>query len=160
MAYLARLRDAVLAELAAGRLGEPVFVREILAVSPDHGHLLRAAAEGVAFAAEALRAPAESLLALGSVEAGHLSVQADHARGLSSLVAVAVERGGSPRLDLLLLGSRGSLHHEVSPERLALEVGEGAAQLLGAPSEAARLAEAAISGSLRSREPVRLARES
>jgi hypothetical protein len=154
MTYLERLREAVAAEVGAGRIGEPVFARLVVEASADHGHLLGTAAAAAAFCGEILRAEIERLLVLGSVESGHLSVQVELAGGKSALVAAALLRRPAPRVDLLLVGNHGALSHSPPAETLELELAEAAAALF-AETGRLRPAREAVAASLSAGQPVR-----
>ena len=124
MTYFAQLRASALREISTERIGTAVFTRIIAEVSADHGHLLESATQAVLLSEEFLAKPAESLFVTGDVEKGQLSVQVDLADGRTALVTVALMRD-RPRLDVLVVGNRGTIQHSPSRDSLAGRVDAG-----------------------------------
>ena len=155
MSYITRLRQALSTEIASGRLGTPVFARLSLAVSADHGHLLELAAQGVQLSSDVLGAQVEAILAAGSVEAGHLSVQVDFAGGKSALVSISAPGESAPWLDLFVLGTRGSLSHAPPDDLLSDELTDQDLPLFG-ERESIRVLSKTLATSLESGERLRV----
>lgn len=110
-AEIARIRDAVAGVVDEGRLGAVRFLR-CHAVTPDAGRLdagLRALASlGEAwFGAGPARAHR-----LGEAGGPYLTEMLTWDGGQGAIVTVSVGSHPEPRLDLLLVGSKGSLYHQ------------------------------------------------
>ena len=156
MLDLAPLATAVSQETSSGRLGEPVFARLIVVVSPDHGHLLPLCEQAVGFVQELLKFPTQAVLARGSQESGSLSVQVDLEGGRSALATVAIRREEDPQLDLLLVGNHGTLRYRNDGSLLEAELESGSEGAVAESAAATSDIQRALQESLGSGERVRL----
>ena len=160
MNYVQRVREAYLKEIAAGRIGTPVFVRLVSEVSSDHGHLLESTARGVVLCEDILDSPAEALFVLGSLETGHLNVQVDAAGGKSALITVALMHNEAPRLDLLAVGNRGTVRHAPESSALLIQIQEETPTGDEDPTQSkAQARRKAVEESLRSGKLVRIGKD-
>ena len=99
-------------EARSGSIGRPVCVRASFVLSADHGRLATTLARAGAAALRWLADEPLDLFVSGGVRSGHISVLAQGATGTTALVSVALLREEVPSADILVLGDRGSLHHE------------------------------------------------
>lgn len=153
MTYLSRLIESVSEEISSGRLGQPVFTRLSLIISPDLDHLLPAAGEAVVTVGKMLNVATSSLLAAGNVESGHLTAQLNFDGGRGALVVVTVLRDEPCRVDLLLIGNHGTLRHENEGNTLKQQI-TTARRSFFKVTRAGQRAETALRESLSSGEPV------
>lgn len=161
MNYVEHVREAFLKEIAAGRIGTPVFVRLVSEVSSDHGHLIESTARGVLLCEDILDSPAEALLVLGSLENGHLNVQVDAAGGKSALITVALMRNETPRLDLLAVGNHGTIRHAPESSALLIRIHAETPNEEEDPKQSqARARRETVEESLRSGKLVRIGKDS
>lgn len=121
MIYLAGVRKAIKKELEQGRLGTPVFARLVMVVSSDHGHLLPVCAMASEMIEEFLGQSIQTIFARGSIESGSISVQLHLGAIQTGQAIVTLKRGVLPGVDLLLVGDRGTLRHDLSEAILAGE---------------------------------------
>lgn len=156
MLDLKPLATAVSQETSSGRLGEPVFARLILVISPDHGHLIPLSEQAVGLVQELLQFRAEAVLARGSQESGSLTVQLDLEGGRSALATVAIRREEEPQVDLLLVGNHGSLRYRNDGPLLEAELGTGSEGPVAESTASVSDIRKALQESLRSGERVRL----
>lgn len=124
---LETLLDTIAAETGSGRIGRPVSVRGLVEMYPDHGQLLALLARLACRASHWLDDPPARLYASGSVESGHVTALLEGRGGTTALLTGGVLRAGSPFVDLLIVGSRGTLHHEGGIAASHLEIPEAAA---------------------------------
>lgn len=99
-------------EVRSASVGRPVCTRASFVLSEDHGKLTAVLARATAAAFGWLADEPLDLYASGSVRSGHVGILAQGAGGTSVLLSTTLVRGETPRADILLLGSRGTLHHE------------------------------------------------
>jgi hypothetical protein len=110
---LVALHRAVRDTLASGRIGPAVFVR-YLVEWPRRGRLTlddvaRLASEVAAWVAR----PVETVYALGALD-GPLSVTLLFPGGQTALLGIHRTATATPSPDLMVLGSRGAIHHDRS----------------------------------------------
>lgn len=107
-----KLFQRLRAEASSGRVGRPVLVRGSLELSADHGRLTVDLARGLAEAFRWLGDEPVEVYAAGSAAAGQVTALARGRSGTAALLSTALLRRGTPRVRLLVLGSRGSLRHD------------------------------------------------
>ena len=78
----------------------------------DHGTLVTALARATEAAFSWLADEPLDFYASGSVRSGNISILAQGADGTTTLLSAALLREETPRADILVLGTRGTLHHE------------------------------------------------
>lgn len=99
-------------EARSGSVGRPVCVRASFVLPVDHGRLATTLARAATAALRWLADEPLDLFVSGSVRSGHISVLVQGASGTTALVSVALLREETRKADILVLGDRGSLHHE------------------------------------------------
>jgi hypothetical protein len=103
------LSAAVEGVLAAGRIGQPVFVRFTLH-GPDEGDaILDRLVRMVQAVRRWLGQALDRLLAVGSLERGQVALTLQFREGATALVSFARGRGHGDGIDLMLLGNRGTI---------------------------------------------------
>jgi hypothetical protein len=90
MQYWITLNRAVEANLEAGRVGQPVFVRCTAAIA-DSASVCR-------------------VYALGTQVQGHLATSLEYQSGETALLVLALDHN-RPQIDLIILGSSGAIYH-------------------------------------------------
>jgi len=121
MSSLDAIFRSISGEVRSGRIGRGVCVRAHLELSADHGKLTPLLARGLADAFACLGENALDVRASGDLRAGQLSALARGLEGASAIVSVALRRGTIPIVDLLVLGSRGSMRHDGEANAANLE---------------------------------------
>jgi hypothetical protein len=111
MTALAELHAAVRAAVASGRLGRPVFVRQTQAVEKAED-VLPALVRSAAAVGEWLGQAPEQLYALGSVDAGQVSLTLRFRGGATALVSVSRSPPRGDGVDVMVLGDHGALYHD------------------------------------------------
>jgi hypothetical protein len=119
-AFLEDLFRAVAEALRSGRVGRPACVRGFLELSADHGHLVPLLARVLDEACRWLEDAPASLHAAGGAAAGQVTCLLRGESGATALLTAGLLRSGAPTVDLLILGSRGSLRHEGGPNAVSL----------------------------------------
>lgn len=99
----------------AERVGTPAFVRCIAQVASTRAELDANLCRALGAVAEWLGEPPRRVFALGGSESGGITVTAESERGRTAIVSVGLAFDRAPRVDLLLIGNRGALHHEGVP---------------------------------------------
>ena len=143
------LYRAVLETVATGRVGTPVFVRCIAHVAAERADLDARLSRTLGATAGWLGGTPHRVFALGNAESGQITVTLELEQGRTAIVSVGLAFDHVPRVDLLLLGSRGSVHHEGIPAPMTEEAG-----LWGALPEAAAEVMDAVRRSLHVGQPV------
>lgn len=124
MTYFSQLRASALKEISTKRIGTAVFTRIVAEVSADHGHLLESATQGVLLAEEFLSKSVTYVFVTGDIEKGQMSAQLDLDGGRTGLITVGILRD-RPRLDVLVVGNRGTIQHSPARDALAGRIDEG-----------------------------------
>ena len=145
------LYRAVSETVAAGRVGTPVFVRCVAHVAAGRADLDARLSRTLGATAGWLGDVPRRVFALGDAESGQITVTLESEQGRAAFVSVGLAFDRMPLVDLLLLGSRGSIHHEGIPAPMAEEAG-----LWGALPEATAEVMDAVHRSLRVGQPVRV----
>ena len=106
------LRGVVQEAIDQERLGRPQFMR-CIARAPGASDLGRTLGEWMALGDAWFGSPAERRHRLGQESGVYLTEMAIWASGQAALVTVsATISDGAPDVDLMLIGSRGTLYHE------------------------------------------------
>jgi hypothetical protein len=153
MATLAELHQAVRTTLASQRLGQPVFVRYLVQDLYEAETVAPRLAQITAIVRDWLRQPLERLYAIGTPANGQVALTLQFREGATAVVILACCQPRGPGVDLLVLGSRGTLAYDAGSAELWDETLEAAG-----PS-AEPLIQAAIEQSLRSGQPVPIVQE-
>ena len=109
---MSALRQVVQEAVDQERLGQPQFLR-CIARSSDESDLARSLDEWIALGEAWFGAPVAQRHRIGQESGVHLTEMAKWATGQAALVTVsATISDGTPDIDLMLIGSRGTLYHE------------------------------------------------
>jgi hypothetical protein len=109
---MAELRLVVQEAVDEERLGQPQFLR-CIARSPSESDLARTLDEWIALGEAWFGASVAKRHRLGQDSGVHLTEMAKWATGQAALVTVSTTiLDGAPDIDLMLIGSRGTLYHE------------------------------------------------
>ena len=108
--YLERLRGVVQQAIDEGSLGAPRYLRCVAAVPAGNG--LEDAAGGLSDLASAwFGSEPSQRYTLGGSEAVYVTDMQQWPLGQGAIITVSRSQSG-PKLDLMLVGSRGTLYHE------------------------------------------------
>ena len=118
MHYWTTLNRAVEANLEAGRVGQPVFVRCTAAMAESTETMKDQLAEMIYYVNGWLSASVCRVNALGAQAQGHLATSLEYQSGGTALLVVALGHT-QPQIDLSILGSSGAIYHRelVQPPR-------------------------------------------
>ena len=152
MSFFASLSTSIRGELSAGRVGRPVSLRAYVEISSDHGRLREVLAQLGVKAMDWLGDTPRRVMVLGAEPAEHLCALFEGTDGATALVTTSVQRRATPRVDLLILGDRGTLRFNNAANELAVDI---TVEPTGSPSHNQVLG--AIESSLRQRTPADLA---
>jgi hypothetical protein len=110
---LAELDRTVQSVLNSKRIGTPVFVRLRQQAAAKPGSLVERLANLCSLVTRWLGQPLRQLYTVGSVDRGEMMMTLMFSQGANALVSVGT---GDPNqaIDLLFLGSRGTIQHEAS----------------------------------------------
>jgi hypothetical protein len=111
MRDLGELHHAVRTTLAAGRIGQPVFVRYLLQSPARTGAAARLARMTAAVCGW-LGQRLERVYAIGSAQSGQISLTLQFREGASALVSIARGQPLGDGVDLMILGNRGAIYHD------------------------------------------------
>jgi hypothetical protein len=111
MPLSADLQRAVQLTLASKRLGTPVFARYLFHLQGGAPVIMAGLARAVAGVRAWFDQPLERLYAQGSVKEQHINLTLEFRGAGSATVSwVGASRGG---IDLMVLGNRGAIYHDV-----------------------------------------------
>lgn len=118
MHYWTTLNRAVEANLEAGRVGQPVFVRCTAAMAESAESMKDQLAEMIYYVNGWLSASVCRVYALGAQTQGQLTTSLEYQSGGMALLVVALAHT-RPQIDLSILGSGGAIYHRelVQPPR-------------------------------------------
>jgi hypothetical protein len=155
------LTRSIDAALKTEQIGTPVAARVVVHQDADHGLVERLAARALEAAAGWLESRPERLAALGGVERGQISLLARFAGGQSALVSVSARGSGSPLMEAVVWGNRGTVSWEesagfrdVEPEDGEPPLSKEATRLLAMIREALATSESSARGDAVSPSPV------
>ncbi|HJT78663.1 MAG TPA: hypothetical protein VJ739_15780 [Gemmataceae bacterium] len=111
MPSLADLHRAVGAALAAGRVGTPVFVRYLLLVPEKQEAMAARLAELASVVSDWIGQPPARIYAPASPQGNSATVTLQYRTGATAVVSVGPGDGGA---DVMVLGNRGALYHELA----------------------------------------------
>ncbi len=140
MPSLTDLHRAVETALASGRLGTPVFVRYLLLVPDPPDAVTTRLAQLAATANGWLGQPLAEVYAPAPPQDGAVTVTLRYRTGATALVSIGPGDGAA---DVLVLGNRGALYHDLT--------GSGAYEVPQSPAESQLLA--VVSRALQSNRP-------
>jgi len=107
--------------IASRRIGTPVFVRFMLLLSNSP----KSAPGTLAVASSRVRSwldqTIESIFALGRIDTGQVSLTMRFAAGATALVTLARSPKPGPAFDLMILGTKGAIHHDPGHAQLVDE---------------------------------------
>lgn len=112
MTRLADLHRSVQATLAGKRLGIPVFVRYLWQSQEKPPAVLNRLSVLAALVREWLGQPLYRLYALGSVQAGQVSLTLECRGGATALLCWNASSQRSGNVDLMIVGNHGALYHD------------------------------------------------
>jgi len=144
--------EAVLTAVQAKRIGTPVSVRLVDHTTSAPDRLEPSLARDLEAVSRWIGADVRRLAALGDFPSGQVSVLVEFQQGQTALVSVGTCGGSRPVLEVVVVGNRGVLSWEPSPEP-----GLGPEPPDEAPSQAAGRLLDAVHSSLQSRSPVTVA---
>jgi hypothetical protein len=130
MTYFAWLEKTVAGAIAQQRIGSLVSLRAFFQLSADHGRLMGILGEALAAAGKWFGSRPVRVYALGGIKAGEITAMIEYSGGETALVSAGVLRDPVPIADLMLIGNRGTLRHQDSPQ--LGEPGRGDEKLLRA----------------------------
>ncbi len=112
MSSLADLHRAVHSTLASKRLGKAVFVRYLLQRQDKPEAVLSRLALATAVVRDWLGQPLARVYAIGSIEAGQVSLTLQFRDGATALVSYVRGQSRDIGVDLMLLGNHGAIHYD------------------------------------------------
>ncbi len=112
MNYFDQLRRSVLETIKAGRVGQPVFVRFLVASDANRETQTPLLARLVQTAGEWLGAPPRRLYATVSPLPAGASVSVRFENGATALVSTATPGHAGPTIDVIVLGNHGAVYHD------------------------------------------------
>ncbi len=104
------LNQAVMAALAGGSVGAPVFVRWTASAAQSKDDLRPLLVEMSAYTGIWLAARPRQLYATGAESQGHLSLSLEYDNGSSALLALTLAHG-QPLTDIAIYGANGVIYH-------------------------------------------------
>ena len=110
MQYWTTLNWTVEANLEAGRVGQPVFVRCTAAMAESAEIMKDQLAEMIYYVNGWLSASVCRVYALGAQVQGHLATSLEYQSGGTALLVLALDHN-RPQIDLIILGSDGAIYH-------------------------------------------------
>jgi predicted dehydrogenase len=147
MAALTDLHRTVQATLASKRLGQAVFVRCTLQDLGKPETIVPKLAHLAALAREWLGQPLARVYAVGSPAAGNVSLTLQFRAGATALISYAHGPPQGDGIDLMVIGQRGAIYHDVGAGDLWDE------PAAGAPEPVDPALRAIIERALRSGQP-------
>jgi hypothetical protein len=145
MTTFADLHRAVQMTIAGKRIGKPVFVHYLVQGADTADVVPARLARIVATVQEWLGQPLERVYAIGTADAGQVSLTVEGREGGSALISFARGPAGDASVDLTVLGNHGAIYHTLGNEERSF--GEEA----GKPPDSRILT--AVERSLRSSKP-------
>jgi len=100
--------------LGTGKIGQSLAVRIVAHIAVDHGWLQRLLRVALDQATRWIDAPWESLCAAGSIQRGGMTTQLRFTSGATALVSVGSCGAGTPVLEVVVVGNRGTLSSEAT----------------------------------------------
>ncbi len=110
MHYWTTLNRVVEANLEAGQVGPPVFVRCTAAIAESIETMNDHMVEMISYVNDWLSASVCRVYALGTRTQGHLAISLEYQSGCAALLVLALGHN-QPQIDLSILGSSGAIYH-------------------------------------------------
>jgi hypothetical protein len=111
MTTLADFHGAVKATIASKRIGKPVFVRYLIQGADSADAVPTRLARIAGTVQEWLGQPLERVYAIGTADAGQVSLTVEGREGGSALISFARTPTGDGSVDLTVLGNHGAIYH-------------------------------------------------
>lgn len=101
------------------RIGRPVFVRYTLLGALQQEEMLALLSRMLDAARRWLGQPIGKIYAVGSMDAGQVSLTVQTTEGATALISVGRTRAGGDGIDLIVLGDHGAIFHDAGQRSFA-----------------------------------------